>query len=203
MIAVAALIFYLVWLGLAVALRSIIQRRRTGDAGWRSPGGRPGSVQWWTRIGIGIGAVAAGLAAPIADLLGLSPIGALDRPWLRAIGLALAALATLATVAAQHAMGTAWRIGVDEAERTTLVTHGPFRLIRNPIFSAMIGLTAGLALAVPNLIALVALAAVVIGVELQVRRTEEPHLLRVHGENYRRYTAHVGRFLPGLGRSAN
>ena len=193
---------YLTWLGVAFGLRSITQRRRTGDAGWRSLGGRPGSIQWWTPVIVGIGAVAAGLAAPIADLIGLSPIGALDRPWLRTIGLALAALATAASIAAQHAMGTAWRIGVDETEHTTLVTNGAFRVVRNPFFSAVIGFATGLALAVPNIIALAGLATVIIGVQLQVRSVEEPHLLRVHEDNYRCYTSHVGRFLPYLGRTS-
>jgi ABC-type nickel/cobalt efflux system permease component RcnA len=34
-------------------------------------------------------------------------------------------------------MGASWRIGVDEGERTTPVTTGPFGLVRNPIFAAM------------------------------------------------------------------
>jgi protein-S-isoprenylcysteine O-methyltransferase Ste14 len=149
LITIAALVLCLTWLGVAFGLGSIIQRRRTGDARWPSPGGRPTSIQWWTRIVVGIGAVAAGLAAPLADLIGLSPIGALNQPWLRTIGLALAALATAASLAAQQAMGTAWRIGVDETKRTISVTNGPFRLVRSPFFSAVIDFATGLALAVP------------------------------------------------------
>lgn len=53
---------------------------------------------------------------------------------------------------------------------------------------------------VPNVIAMAGLNALVIGVQLQVRLEEEPHLRRLHGEAYRRYTASVGRFLPGIGR---
>ncbi|HLS74191.1 MAG TPA: hypothetical protein VK046_10500 [Actinomycetaceae bacterium] len=37
--------------------------------------------------------------------------------------------------------------------------------------------------------------------EIQVRLVEEPYLLRTHGPAYARYTARVGRFLPGLGRT--
>ncbi|MFZ3348795.1 MAG: hypothetical protein WA248_27530 [Mycobacterium sp.] len=37
------------------------------------------------------------------------------------------------------------------------------------------------------------------GLELQVRRVEEPYLLAKHGAAYRRYTASVGRFIPGVG----
>jgi len=97
-------------------------------------------------------------------------------------------------------MGASWRIGVDETERTALITGGPFRLVRNPIFTAAVAVVAGVALAVPNLIAATGLAVALIGVQLQVRRIEEPYLLRAHGEDYRRYAGRVGRFVPGVGR---
>jgi protein-S-isoprenylcysteine O-methyltransferase Ste14 len=61
---------------------------------------------------------------------------------------------------------------------------------------------AGVALAVPNVLALAGLGAAIIGLQLQVRRIEEPYLLRVHGEDYRAYAAQAGRFLPGIGRLA-
>lgn len=200
MIAVAALAIYVAWLVLAFGLRSLIQARRTGDTGWRSPGGQPGSLQWWSRTVVGFGAVAAGLAAPIADLAGLPAISTLDRTWLRLAGLILAALAATATIAAQIMMGASWRIGVNEAERTTLVTTGPFRLVRNPIFTAAVAVIAGTALAVPNPIAVTGLAAAIIGVQLQVRRIEEPYLRRTHGDDYHHYATRVGRFIPGLGK---
>ena len=83
---------------------------------------------------------------------------------------------------------------------TALITSGVFRLVRNPILTATIVTFAGLALMVPNVIALAGLAAVVVGTELQVRLEEEPYLRRVHGEAYRRYTSSAGRFLPWIGR---
>ena len=39
-----------------------------------------------------------------------------------------------------------------------------------------------------------------VGIELQVRRIEEPYLARVHGTAYADYAARTGRFLPRLGR---
>jgi len=35
--------------------------------------------------------------------------------------------------------------------------------------------------------------------ELLVRRVEEPYLLGKHGAAYCRYTASIGRFIPGVG----
>ena len=104
-------------------------------------------------------------------------------------------------VAAQMGMGDSWRIGVDPAERTGLVTGGIFALVRNPIFTAMLVTALGLTLMVGNVISLTGLAALYAALEVQVRFVEEPYLRTVHGPDYERYTATAGRFLPGLGRS--
>lgn len=97
-------------------------------------------------------------------------------------------------------MGASWRTTVDATETPALVTTGPFRLMRNPIYTGPIVMTAGLALTVPNAVSAAGLACMVIGVELQVRRIEEPYLDRIHQATWRRYAARVGRFLPGIGR---
>ncbi|MCM0673586.1 isoprenylcysteine carboxylmethyltransferase family protein [Micromonospora phytophila] len=107
---------------------------------------------------------------------------------------------TAATLAAQLAMGTSWRIGVDPSERTELVTDGAFALARNPIFTAMAASTLGLTLMVPNAVALAALLVLVVALQLQVRAVEEPYLIATHGDDYRRYAARVGRFVPRIGR---
>ena len=49
-------------------------------------------------------------------------------------------------------------------------------------------------------VSLLALAASLAGLEIHVRRVEEPHLLRVHGEPYRAWAGRTGRFVPGVGR---
>ncbi len=96
-------------------------------------------------------------------------------------------------------MGDAWRIGVDPEERTELVTDGPFGLVRNPIYSAMIPTVLGLVLMVPNVLAIAAIACLVIALELQVRLVEEPHLLRTHGERLRRVRRKRRPLRPGAG----
>jgi hypothetical protein len=72
--------------------------------------------------------------------------------------------------------------------------------VRNPVFTGMAVVSAGMVLMVPTLVALLALACLVTAVQVQVRVVEEPYLRRVHGDAYRRYAASAGRFLPGLGR---
>jgi protein-S-isoprenylcysteine O-methyltransferase Ste14 len=97
-------------------------------------------------------------------------------------------------------VGSSWRIGIDHAERTELVTSGPFALVRNPIFAAMLPTALGLTLLVPSWVAIVGFAGLIVALELQVRVVEEPYLLKVHGRTYAEYAARVGRFVPRLGR---
>jgi protein-S-isoprenylcysteine O-methyltransferase Ste14 len=103
-------------------------------------------------------------------------------------------------LAAQLSLGASWRIGIDEAERTDLVTTGAFGVMRNPIFAAVIVTFLGMALMVPNLVAITGVVMTVIGIQVQVRLAEEPYLRRLHGTAYTAYASRVGRFLPGIGR---
>jgi len=145
------------------------------------------------------------VAAPLAELAGLDPIPFLDRTPVRTAGVALVVLGIAATLAAQLAMGASWRPDVDPDARTALVTSGPFRLVRNPVFTATAATATaatatGLALLVPNLVAAAMLVAFLTALELQVRLVEEPYLHRVHATAWERYAARTGRFLPWIGR---
>jgi protein-S-isoprenylcysteine O-methyltransferase Ste14 len=116
-----------------------------------------------------------------------------------AVGVALCALGAVGTITAQQAMGTSWRIGVQQQEQTTLVHAGIFAVVRNPIFTTMVCSSLGFALLVPHVLTVVGVVVVVLAVELQVRVVEEPYLRATHGEAWLSYARRVGRFVPGLG----
>jgi protein-S-isoprenylcysteine O-methyltransferase Ste14 len=195
----AALALYLVGLVLAFGVRTWLQVRRTGTSGFRGISGRPGSLAWWGGV-LFPAAVLLGLAAPVLVLTGATPrIGALAHPVVAAAGLVLGIVGLVVMLLAQSAMGASWRIGVDESERTDLVTAGLFRWIRNPIFTGMAAVSAGVVLMAPSLIAVLALICLIAAIQIQVRVVEEPYLRRIHGDPYIRYTASAGRFLPGIG----
>lgn len=197
--AAAALALYLLALVLAFGWHTLTQRRATGDTGLRLDTGPAGTLPWWAKL-LFIAALLLGAAGPAAGLAGLHPINKLDHHWLHIAGLVVAAADVVAVLAAQLHMGASWRIGVDPAERTTLVTGGAFALARNPIFTGMTVTSLGLTLMAPNPIAVTATAVLVTALQVQVRAVEEPYLLRTHGPAYAAYAAQVGRFLPGLGR---
>jgi protein-S-isoprenylcysteine O-methyltransferase Ste14 len=197
---IVALAGFVLFAVLAFGARSWVHYRRTGRTGFVGLSGRVGSAEWMGGV-LFVVALAAALAAPLLQLAGLvTPSAAFEGAAFRAAGLALYAIGMTATLWAQFAMGDSWRIGVDATERTTLVATGPFRWVRNPIFTAMAMATLGLALLVPNVVSVVALLSLLLGLELHVRLVEEPYLTRVHGGDYLRYAAGTGRFLPGVGR---
>jgi protein-S-isoprenylcysteine O-methyltransferase Ste14 len=198
-VAVAALILYGISLTLTFGVRIAMQLYRTGSTGVHGFARDAGRLERFAGA-LFVASLAMGGMAPVLDLLGvLDPVPALDSTGTNAIGFVLAACGVVLTFAAQLAMGKAWRIGVDPEERTELVTDGPFGLVRNPIYSALIPTVFGLVLMVPNALAIAAIVCLVTALELQVRLVEEPHLLRTHGANYAVYASHVGRFVPGVG----
>jgi len=198
---VVALAAYALSVAIAFGLRAAIHYHHTGTTGFVGVSGRPFSVEWLAGMTFGVAAIVGGLAAPLAQLNGIvdgwagpaSDVG-------YALGFVFALFGIAMTFSAQLAMGRSWRVGVDHAERTELVSSGPYRWIRNPIYTWMTLVNAGLVLLAPNVIAVSAFVTLVLALEVQVRAVEEPYLLRMHGDVYRRYAADTGRFLPGVGR---
>jgi protein-S-isoprenylcysteine O-methyltransferase Ste14 len=184
----------------AVLGRELLQRRMTGSSGLIGIGPSPSAADLVSGAAL-LAAVLAGVGGPLLELAGaIEPVAALDTGAVRAIGLALFAVGICGVVASQLAMGAAWRVGVDPAERTELVTEGPFAVVRNPIYTAIVPSLAGIALVAPSVPALLCPPLGGLAFALQTRLVEEPHLLAAHGEAYAGYARRVGRFLPGLGR---
>lgn len=197
MTAILSLAIYLTWLVCAFGIRTYLHHRRTGDTGWRGVSGRPGSAHWWAGVLFTV-ALLIGFAAPIAEIAGLDRV--VNSTSIALGGTVLAVIGVLATVAAQTSMRDSWRIGVDASETTTLRTEGVFRIVRNPIFTAMVTTAAGLALMTPNVVAVVGVVLLICAVQLQVRVVEEPYLRSVHGDAFTAYEGSVGRFAPWNGR---
>jgi protein-S-isoprenylcysteine O-methyltransferase Ste14 len=78
---------------------------------------------------------------------------------------------------------------------TALVTSGPYRFTRNPMYVGMALLYAGLALALGVVWALIALPAVILVVDRLVIAREEPYLERKFGSEYTGYKARVRRWV--------
>jgi protein-S-isoprenylcysteine O-methyltransferase Ste14 len=192
---VAAFVLYLVGAVVLFGVRSWIQYRHTGSTGFRGVSGRAMSVEWFGGV-LFVVAVVVGLLGVALPVFGA--LSAYAPTSVRVIGFAIAACGFLVILAAQTGMGTSWRIGVDAADRTALVTTGLFRRVRNPIFTAMTAAQIGMMLIVPSGVSALAVGLLIAAIQIQVRAVEEPYLLGVHGSAYRDYLSRTGRFLPQL-----
>ena len=78
---------------------------------------------------------------------------------------------------------------------TVLVTSGPYRLTRNPMYLGMAFLYAGIALAAGLIWALLLLPVVILVIDRLVIAREEPYLERKFGEEYREYKRRTRRWI--------
>ena len=197
--AVGAGLLYGSSVAVLLVARSWQQKRATGSSGFRGfTGMRSGAADRVGGLSFGV-AVTAGLLSPVLAATGRLPLRSRSTSMVWAGGAVAAGGIVLASLA-QQTMGESWRIGVDPAEQTELVTDGVFGAVRNPIFTAMIAVQAGTALMAPTWLSAAGVAALVTAVEVQTRLVEEPHLRRIHGEAYTGYAHRTGRFVPLLGR---
>ncbi len=190
---------YVAFILVTVGWRSWLQRKRTGDHGFRRFSAQVGSVEWFAGILIAAGFVANFLSPVLvlADVLDTAQSIAQTPAYI--LGLLLITSGFALTFVAQIQMSASWRIGVDPTETTALVTHGVFGVVRNPIYAGLLLFALGVVMLVPNLCSFLGLLSATVGLELHVRKVEEPFLRSRHGRGYRAYTSRVGRFLPGVG----
>lgn len=116
------------------------------------------------------------------------------------IGIIMACFGIIVLVIAQLQMGKSWRIGIDPNEKTSLVTHGLFKFVRNPIYSGLIIFISGLLVLLPHPLMLLGAAIGYISIQLQVRYVEEPQMIKYHGIAFKTYGRRVGRYLPYIGK---
>lgn len=116
-----------------------------------------------------------------------------SEPFLIA-GLIIVHLALAWVIIAQYQMSTSWRIGIDEINKTKLVTNGVFSLSRNPIFLGMIITVFGLFLILPNAMTFFLTATTYLVIQIQIR-LEEAFLEKQHGSEYKAYKSRTRRLI--------
>ncbi len=93
-------------------------------------------------------------------------------------------------------MGASWRIGVPQqgGDIDSLVTTGPHRYSRNPIYLGILILIAGAAWAVPGPLTIGALVITFVGLQ-SIIAEEEAYLVRQFGSEYAAYKERVRRWI--------
>ena len=133
-------------------------------------------------------------------LLAVAPGGS-EGPMalLLAVAGALVALTGSAVVLRSRAeLGDAWSLVPIASEHTGVVTTGPYRLVRHPIYLGLSLLALGEATAFGSSPAIVAIFAAVVPSFLWRARVEERLLLRIFGERYLLYRKHTKSMIPYL-----
>lgn len=182
------------WLGV------LVQARRVRKWIGRSPNVRPRGLKERVLWGGWFVVVGGWLALPLAT-------GQSAGEWWTAIviclvhpvGLALGTIMMVAgyggTLWCYAAMGEAWRMGVNRAEKTELVTRGPYRFVRHPIYLCQTIMVAAIAVLLPSVLAL-AILGIHLGCVVIKAADEESYLLSLQGASYAEYCARTGRWFP-------
>ena len=92
-------------------------------------------------------------------------------------------------------MGSNWTMAVNPKKKTALITHGPFAVVRHPIYALSLTLMACTMVAIPAW-PMWLVGAIHISMILTKVASEERYLRQVHGADYDRYCQQTARFLP-------
>jgi protein-S-isoprenylcysteine O-methyltransferase Ste14 len=99
---------------------------------------------------------------------------------------------------AVRALGRQWALRARLVEGHKLVTDGPYAYVRNPIYTAMLGMLIATGLAMEHWIALM-MAVVIFALGMVIRVHAEEKLLRTaFGEEFEEYARRVPAVLPGI-----
>lgn len=182
------------WAGVFVQIRRV--RRQIG----RSPNVKPRETKekllwlgWLLVVAVWVGQPFWVGSRAFGGALLMFPT--LVHPLGLALGLLLIAAGYASTLWCYAAMGGNWRMGVNPSERTILVTRGPYRWVRHPIYLFQIVMLVGAALLLPTALSVVILLLHFVCVWSKAA-AEEGYLATVHGAGYRDYLARTGRLFP-------
>ena len=175
---------------LLLARRERAARARLGPVVGGSSGPRLGVRLAVLAVLLGCGAL---LEALTGGRVAFHPVAAIA-------GLVLAAAGVALHLRARRALGHFWSGPVAVRARQTVVTGGPYALVRHPLYLGILLLAAGSALAHPSLAVVCAAAGLAAGIAYKIPG-EERALRATCGDAYARYAAEVPALFPRLSNS--
>ena len=115
-----------------------------------------------------------------------------------AFTIALAVASVWLIASAVSTLGKQWAVAARLVEGHQLITAGPYRFVRNPIYTGMLGMLVATGLAMEHWAALI-VAVVLFAVGLVIRVHSEEKLLRAaFGKEFDDYATRVPAVLPGI-----
>ncbi|UMB60164.1 isoprenylcysteine carboxylmethyltransferase family protein [Lutibacter sp. A80] len=123
----------------------------------------------------------------------LLPFWYLENDTLSKVGWGFLIISLIVVWIAQSQMANSWRIGIDEKNKTTLITKGLFSISRNPIFLGIMFANIGLFLVIPNAFTLLVISLSTTSINTQIR-LEEAFLKQEFGNEYETYSKKAKRW---------
>lgn len=123
----------------------------------------------------------------------LLPFWYLENDTLSKVGWGFLIISLIVVWIAQSQMANSWRIGIDEKNKTKLITKGLFSISRNPIFLGIMMANIGLFLVIPNAFTLLVISLSTISINTQIR-LEEAFLKQEFENEYEAYSKKAKRW---------
>lgn len=141
--------------------------------------------------------LAAGfLVRPRADVLQALRLAFVQSDWMAVAGAASATLGAIVAFAARAVIGRNWGIPGTRQTDTDLVTNGPYKVIRHPIYSGILLMMAGTAIGLTPVWWLVTVPVAVYFVASA--RAEEAYMAMRFRDDYPAYRARTKMLIPFL-----
>ncbi|MEH6746441.1 MAG: isoprenylcysteine carboxylmethyltransferase family protein [Maribacter arcticus] len=194
---IAIIGYVILYTGIVLAIRSLILYRNTGINPFKKMGDT--GIKGFNEKIMILGATLIPVIAIIYMIGGslyeyLVPIKYLEINGLKQFGIVIMLIGCVIGIIAQFQMGDSWRIGIDEKERTELITNKLYRYSRNPIYLGLLISLMGFFFIAPNALSLCCLVLSYPSVEIKIR-LEEEYLIQKHGEKFQEYMEKVNRWI--------
>jgi len=192
-----ALVMLAIFILVAVVARVAYQYKISGDHGVRPASRQASTVNKVASVLFAASFIGI-FVLSIVDIYPIEHRNLVGSTSRQVIGIVICLAGIVLTSYSQFSMGRNWRMGVDENEKTMLVTTGIYSLVRNPIYTGVAIFLLGQLLLIPYLTTLVFVVMALISIHLHVRYIEEPYLLSQHGEPFIHYQQSTGAYLPKI-----
>lgn len=189
------------WIALIALVGTLVVsgtlRRRAEKAGGGIDRRREGRAWMLARLAVALplfGSVIVYVAHPDSMAWSTLPLPA----WLRWIGAVMALMAIPSAWWTLESLGSNVSPTVLTRDEQELVTHGPYRRVRHPLYSTGLALFVGIGLMAASWAILGMTALALVLVLVLVIPAEERELVDRFGEQYRAHRRRTGRLLPRL-----
>jgi protein-S-isoprenylcysteine O-methyltransferase Ste14 len=125
----------------------------------------------------------------------IAPLVRFDNPWIRLPGIVIGIVGVVITIWTDQLFKINKTTVKPFEQPTVLVTHGPFRISRHPMYLGMTMILLGVAIFLGSLVSMAAPVAFVITMELLFIPFEEQAMHETFGEQYCSYSKGVRRWI--------